>query len=251
MQLTINNWATTLEAPAGSAALGLAVPAPDAARLGVIGPGDYYAATLSRVTSGVESAWEVVHITATGGGVLTVERAKEGTTALDWQAGEAISIRVTAALLQSLFSQVSELSSAIAALDVRVAALEGGATPTLLSVTVGVQPGTWAGYEDGLGSVSPGGLEIPGQGTFPIFSLGFVDGASLYVVFTGQFDPLAIQSFDVEGAGVFLVSEAVDASSQNLGGVWYTIYEWATGTSDWFASDGQQRSVTVTFSAAD
>lgn len=251
MQLIINNWATTLEAPAAAAATELNVPSPAAALLGSIGSGEYYGATLARVVGGAEVAWEIVHITGVSAEVLSVQRGREGTEALDWLAGESISIRVTAGLLEPLFLQITSLANALEALEARVAALEGGAPPALLSVTVGVLVPSWAGFDGDLGSCSPASLEIPGQGTFPIFSLGFFEGPSFYVVFTGEFDPLAIQSFDVEGAGVFLVSAAVDASSQNLEGIWYTIYEWAPGTSDWFASDAQPRSVTVNFSAAD
>ena len=246
MQL-INNWATTLEAPAAAAVTELTVPSPAAAQLGSIGSGENYVATLARVVGGVEVAWEIVHITGVSAEVLSVQRGQEGTEALDWLAGESISIRATAGLLEPLLLQITSLASALEALEARVAVLEGGEPQALLNVTVGVQAETWAGYEDGLGSCSPDSLEVPGLGTFPIFSLGFFDGPSLYVVFTGQFDPLAIQSFDVEGAGVFLVSEAVDASSQELGGVWYTLYEWAPGDSDWFSSDGQTRSVAVNF----
>lgn len=102
MQLTLNNWATTLVAPAPAASPEMTVAAPEAARLGSVGAGDYYAATLARVVGGVEVAWEIVHVTGISAGVLTVERGKEGTAALDWLEGESISLRVTAGLIQDL-----------------------------------------------------------------------------------------------------------------------------------------------------
>ena len=102
MQLFINNWAATLALPAASADPELTIEPALAALLGTLTPGDHYAATLARVVEGAETAWEVVHITAITGGVLTVLRGQEGTTALDWAAGEGISLRVTKGTLEAL-----------------------------------------------------------------------------------------------------------------------------------------------------
>lgn len=102
MQLIKNNWSTNLAAPAPAAALEFTVPAGAVTALGAIAPGDFYVATLARVLAGVEVAWEVVHITAATGAALSVTRAQEGTSALDWQVGESISLRVTAGLIEDL-----------------------------------------------------------------------------------------------------------------------------------------------------
>ncbi|MVW75400.1 collagen-like domain-containing protein [Pseudomonas xionganensis] len=101
-QQFLNNWSATLALPAAAAAPELTIEPAKAALLGTLTPGDHYAATLARVVEGAETAWEVVHITAITGGVLTVERGQEGTTALDWEAGEGISLRVTKGTLEDL-----------------------------------------------------------------------------------------------------------------------------------------------------
>lgn len=102
MQRFINNWSTVLTAPATTAAASLSVPLTDAAKLIGLGAGDYYLLTLTIVDgSGAETAWEIVRVTGAAGGVLAVDRAQEGTDALELAAGTRISARITAATLAS------------------------------------------------------------------------------------------------------------------------------------------------------
>lgn len=97
MQRFINNWSTVLTAPATASAVSLLVPLADAAKLIGLGAGDYYLLTLAIVDgSGAETAWEIVRVTGAAGGVLAVERAREGTDALVLAAGTRISARTTA-----------------------------------------------------------------------------------------------------------------------------------------------------------
>lgn len=103
MQLFINNWSAVLTAPAAASAASLSVPLADAAKLAGLGNGDYYLLTLVVVDgNGVETAWEIVKVTAAVSGVLTVERHQEGTLARDWVAASAISARATKGTLESL-----------------------------------------------------------------------------------------------------------------------------------------------------
>lgn len=108
--LFINNWATPLTNSAGTSATALSVSPAEAAKLGTIGAGEFYTATLAKVDEGAETAWEIVHITEVAGGTLTVERAQEGTTALTWSAGEVISVRLTAAGLASGSAPVVDIA---------------------------------------------------------------------------------------------------------------------------------------------
>lgn len=105
-RLFIDNWSAELLAPAGAAALALTVDEATAARLVGMTGGDYYMATLALLelvgTRRQETAWEIVKITANAAGVLTVARAQQGTTALDWSAGDSISVRITAADMATL-----------------------------------------------------------------------------------------------------------------------------------------------------
>ncbi|TFH84727.1 hypothetical protein EQG41_20880 [Billgrantia azerbaijanica] len=59
-----------------------------------------YVLTLFHVDSnGNETAREIVHVTGVSGDTLTVERAKEGTTAQAWAVGDGVSQRLTAEVL--------------------------------------------------------------------------------------------------------------------------------------------------------
>lgn len=102
MQLFINNWAATLTAPATSGDLTLSVDPAQAALLTGLGAGDYYVLTLAEVVDDAETSWEIVKVTAVVGGVLTVERPVEGTTAAAWSVGASISARATAGTLETL-----------------------------------------------------------------------------------------------------------------------------------------------------
>lgn len=105
MQLFINNWSAVLTAPATASAVSLSVPLADAAKLTGLGSGDHYLLTLAALDgSGIEIAWEVVKVTASSAGVLTVQRAQEGTTALDWVSASVISARATKGTLEGLRS---------------------------------------------------------------------------------------------------------------------------------------------------
>ncbi|MNZ22486.1 hypothetical protein D3C78_395780 [compost metagenome] len=97
MQLFINNWASRLASPLASASLTMLVPAEDAARLVGLGSGDHYLLTLAAVdVAGVETAHEIVKVTADVSGSLTIERAQEGTTAAEWPISTIIEARLTA-----------------------------------------------------------------------------------------------------------------------------------------------------------
>lgn len=106
MQLFINNWSATLMAAAAAAAAAtqLEIDSASAARLIGLGEGDYYLLTLARVEAGQEVEWEVVKVTALSGSALTVERAQEGTDALEWAVGSSLSLRATAGTLAALQS---------------------------------------------------------------------------------------------------------------------------------------------------
>lgn len=99
-QLFTNNAQTTVVGAIGLTDTALTV----AAGLGSLfsapnfsGADEYQMLTLSNA-----SATEIVQLTNRVGDVLTVVRAREGTTALSWAAGSTISARITAGMLQGL-----------------------------------------------------------------------------------------------------------------------------------------------------
>lgn len=96
MQLFTNNWSAVLTAPAAASAASLSVPLADAAKLTGLGAGDHYLLTLAEVDgNGLETAWEIVKVTGSASGALTVLRAQEGTAARDWASASVISARAT------------------------------------------------------------------------------------------------------------------------------------------------------------
>lgn len=97
MQLFINNWASRLAGPLSSSALTMQIPTEDAGLLAGLGAGDYYLLTLVGVDAlGIETAHEVIRVTAVAGSVLTIERAQEGSAALDWSISTRVEARYTA-----------------------------------------------------------------------------------------------------------------------------------------------------------
>lgn len=99
LQQFTNNAASTLAANIGPAALSLTVNTGDGALFPALTGGQFFLATLNKVSSGIEYAFEVVKVTARTGDVLTVVRAQEGTTALSFLSGDRVSLRVTAGSL--------------------------------------------------------------------------------------------------------------------------------------------------------
>lgn len=79
----INNWKTTLSVGLSPGALSLTVPDAAAALLPLSG-GSWVLLTLADETG---AQHEIVKATARAGGVVTIERAQEGTTNGNWPAG--------------------------------------------------------------------------------------------------------------------------------------------------------------------
>ena len=133
--LLINNWAARLQAPLGPAALTLTVEADKAVALGSLAGGDYYVLTLTADDAGDDDSGEIVRVDAVAGGLLTVQRAQEGTAAQGWPAGTRISARWTAGVANALAAAAAGPSSAYT-----VTALWGGSEATEGGELVGLYP---------------------------------------------------------------------------------------------------------------
>jgi len=97
MILNENNFSDSLQTPALAA--GLSITVADASQLPVLSATNYMMMTLEVVLTGVR---EIVKATGVAGNVITIERAQEGTTALDFAAGDTVQARLTAGMLNYL-----------------------------------------------------------------------------------------------------------------------------------------------------
>lgn len=97
MQLFLNNFASRLASPLASSATTMQIPAEDAVMLAGLGAGDHCLLTLVAVDPlGRETANEIVRVTGSAGGVLTIERGQEGTPTAEWSINSLIEARWTA-----------------------------------------------------------------------------------------------------------------------------------------------------------
>jgi len=97
-QLFVNNWSTVCSASVAPADTEITIPEAQSTLLGAIADNEYYRGTLSDGTN-----LEIIYITDNDqAGTITVQRAKESTSALTYVAGNAIEVRVTAGTLDAL-----------------------------------------------------------------------------------------------------------------------------------------------------
>ena len=102
----INNFETTLSSAITAAATSMT--AANVAGLSLAN-GEVYRLTIQNADA---SLFELVDVTAISGNTLTIERAKEGTTALEWASGSTVLCDVTAAQL----AQIGDISTALTAI---------------------------------------------------------------------------------------------------------------------------------------
>lgn len=93
----LNNVSTKLTAQLLTGGVTASVTAGDGASFAGATGGNYIVATLVRVSGFKEIAREIVHVTAQATDDLTVTRAQEGTTALQFEVGDVLSVRATKA----------------------------------------------------------------------------------------------------------------------------------------------------------
>ncbi|WP_445940794.1 hypothetical protein [Pseudomonas sp.] len=108
MRRYVNNWQQPVVL--GEQELSLALDLPDGE----------YRLTLSDAQVSAQR-WEIIDA-AVSAGIATLERALEGTSQQDWPAGSVIRAGLTAGMFEALVSAMADLQA-------RVVALEGGSTP--------------------------------------------------------------------------------------------------------------------------
>lgn len=250
MQRFINNWETPLLIAISDDDLEISVAPEVAERLVGLGSDDYYLLTLAGLDSlGKEVAWEVVKATDAGDGVITIERAQEGTAALSAAVGTLVSARLTAATLSSQAATIVTLQASVTDLTARVTALEGAGEGPSMTITVGSSGGYAVGYLPPMGAANPNSITLP-AGTFILDQAQFFNDAPqrFSLIFKGKFAATLVESVNVQGCGALRRADATVAHNEQDGATWYTVFEWEVESTDWFTSVGSDRAVTFTLS---
>lgn len=101
-QLFANNAASLLASSLTSIATSLSVTAGHGARFPTITGSDYFLATLCQMSGVDEANFEIVKVTARATDTFTIVRAQEGTTALAYNAGDKVELRLTKGTMEKL-----------------------------------------------------------------------------------------------------------------------------------------------------
>ncbi len=101
--LFANNATTTIAAPINSGDVTVSLAPGTGALFPAPGANEYFVATFVDVATGELN--EIVHVTGVTGDVATIVRAQEGTTALNWSAGDYFNNFFTAGTMSELLQQ--------------------------------------------------------------------------------------------------------------------------------------------------
>lgn len=110
-QLFANNANTRLAVGISNVALSLQVTAGHGLMFPTPTGGDYFLVTLSKIASGIESAIEIVKVTAKTTDTFTIVRAQEGTTALTYVLDDYVQLRMTAATSTTVEAHVNNVAN--------------------------------------------------------------------------------------------------------------------------------------------
>lgn len=105
-----NNAVSTLAGALTTGATSLTLFTFDGAKFPVLGAGDYFMMTLTKIVGGAAQR-EIVKVTARSGDVCTMMRAQEGTTALTFSAGDVADNRITAGTADLFVKQGESLTA--------------------------------------------------------------------------------------------------------------------------------------------
>lgn len=223
----VNNWNRPVTLPLGATSLALDLP------------DSPYRLTLAD-SAAEPTRWEIIDAVVASG-TATLQRGREGTLEQNWPAGSVIYNALTAGVLTDMLLAVADLQA-------RVAALEGGADGHL--VTVG-DNGFFLGYfldaqGNQLGGIEPATVSVPGAGSRQVIAVAFLQGAELFVLGLagGEVPADVLEAVEVEGHGFLLAADATFTPSDD-GGQW----QWTvTSTGGWAA--GEQRRIDIRFGSS-
>lgn len=113
--LFTNNAATTLASGITNVATSLTVASGQGALFPALSGGNIFYATLANSSGGVE----IVQVTARTTDTFTIVRGQDGTSALAWNSGDKVELRVTAADLTAMPQKANNLSDLASAATAR------------------------------------------------------------------------------------------------------------------------------------
>lgn len=111
MQLFTNNARSQLVSSITNVSLSLQVAFGDGAKFPDPVGSEYFLVTLLKVSGGIETAREIVKVTARSSDVFTIVRAQEGTTALAFAENDYVSLRLTAAAANNMISHINDVAN--------------------------------------------------------------------------------------------------------------------------------------------
>ena len=204
-----NNAASTLSGGVTSSSLTFNLSAGGGAAFPNPVSGQYFVATVIDQATGLLR--EIVWVTARSGDVLTVVRAQEGTTALNWQPNDLIQHLWTAGQAAAMQQQTAAPSSLIyyGADTGTVNNMVASLTPSLSALTTGVIFEITPKYANTSGTVT---FAPAGQGPFIVYR---ADGTSLL---PGDIQPAPCKMFigyDATANKFLLLNPCLWASSPN------------------------------------
>lgn len=104
-----NNAISRLSASLAAGGLSLSVIPGEGSRFPTLSTGEYFPLTLIRASDG---AIEIVRVTARSSDVMTIQRAKESTSALSFAAGDRVELRLTAGTMEEFREEVVTINEA-------------------------------------------------------------------------------------------------------------------------------------------
>jgi len=111
MQLFSNNAASVLASGITNSATSLTVTAGTGIKFPVITGSDFFLVTLCQISGTTEVNHEVIKVTARSTDTLTLMRAQEGTTALAFNAGDKVELRITKGSIELISGAVGGASN--------------------------------------------------------------------------------------------------------------------------------------------
>lgn len=102
-----NNASSKLAGAISAAATTITVVTGEGGKFPSLAAGDYFPLTLVKLVAGAP-VYEIAYCTAIAGDVLTIARAKEGTLATTFSAGDAVELRMTSGVFDELITSASK-----------------------------------------------------------------------------------------------------------------------------------------------